>query len=91
MILAISQTPCLVKRVCDFLDALEQHGFNGDTATSYADRLAMATDNSVYQMLPDAVVFPRSTHDVALIARLAAEEHFTALTLTVVPVPTASR
>ncbi|MBF1994944.1 FAD-binding oxidoreductase [Serratia symbiotica] len=82
MIPAISQTPRLVKRACDFLDALKQHGFNGDTATRYADRLAMATDNSVYQMLPDAVVFPRSTHDVVLIARLAAEEHFTALTFT---------
>nr|WP_232051325.1 hypothetical protein [Serratia symbiotica] len=64
------------------MDALKQHGFNGDTATRYADRLAMATDNSVYQMLPDAVVFPHSTHDVVLIARLAAEEHFTALTFT---------
>lgn len=65
-----------------FLHALKQHRFNGDTATRYADRLAMATDNSVYQMLPDAMVFPRSTHDVVLIAHLVAEEHFTALTFT---------
>lgn len=42
----------------DFLEALKQNGFNGDTATSYADRLTMATDNSIYQLLPDAVVFP---------------------------------
>ena len=40
------------------LEALKQNGFNGDTATSYADRLTMATDNSIYQLLPDAVVFP---------------------------------
>lgn len=80
MIPQISQAPGLVQRVLDFLEALKQNGFNGDIATSYADRLTMATDNSIYQLLPDAVVFPRSTADVALIARLAAEERFSALT-----------
>ncbi len=80
MIPQISQAPGLVQRVLDFLEALKQNGFNGDTATSYADRLTMATDNSIYQLLPDAVVFPRSTADVALIARLAGEERFNTLT-----------
>lgn len=80
MIPQISQAPGLVQRVLDFLEALKQNGFNGDTATSYADRLTMATDNSIYQLLPDAVVFPRSTADVALIARLAGEERFKTLT-----------
>ena len=65
-----------------FLQALEQQGFTGDTATSYADRLTMSTDNSIYQLLPDAVVFPRSTADVALIARLAAEPLFSSLIFT---------
>ncbi len=41
----------------------------------------MATDNSIYQLLPDAVVFPRSTADVALIARLASQERFSSLGL----------
>ena len=66
----------------NFLQALEQQGFTGDTATSYADRLTMSTDNSIYQLLPDAVVFPRSTADVALIARLAAEPLFSSLIFT---------
>lgn len=39
----------------------------------------MSTDNSIYQLLPDAVVFPRSTADVALIARLAAQERYSSL------------
>lgn len=64
------------------MQALEQQGFTGDTATSYADRLTMSTDNSIYQLLPDAVVFPRSTADVALIARLAAEPLFSSLIFT---------
>ncbi len=65
-----------------FLQELEQQGFTGDTATSYADRLTMSTDNSIYQLLPDAVVFPRSTADVALIARLAAQERYSSLIFT---------
>ena len=67
MIPQISQAPGVVQLVLNFLQVLEQQGFTGDTATSYADRLTMATDNSVYQLLPDAVIFPRSTADVALL------------------------
>ncbi len=82
MIPQISQAPGVVQLVLNFLQALEQQGFTGDTATSYADRLTMATDNSIYQLLPDAVVFPRSTSDVALIARLAAQARFQSLVFT---------
>lgn len=82
MIPQISQAPGVVQLVLNFLQALEQQGFTGDTATSYADRLTMSTDNSIYQLLPDAVVFPRSTADVALLARLAAEPRFTSLIFT---------
>lgn len=82
MIPQISQAPGVVQLVLNFLQALEQQGFTGDTATSYADRLTMATDNSIYQQLPDAVLFPRSTSDVALITRLAAEARFKALVFT---------
>ncbi|WP_129232583.1 FAD-binding and (Fe-S)-binding domain-containing protein [Cronobacter condimenti] len=82
MIPQISQAPGLVQVVLNFLQALEQQGFTGDTATNYADRLTMATDNSIYQLLPDAVIFPRSTADVALMARLAAEPRFASLIFT---------
>lgn len=82
MIPQISQAPGVVQMVLNFLQALEQQGFTGDTATGYADRLTMATDNSIYQLLPDAVIFPRSTADVALIARVAAEARFHSLTFT---------
>ncbi|WP_437889069.1 D-2-hydroxyglutarate dehydrogenase YdiJ [Phytobacter sp. V91] len=82
MIPQISQAPGVVQLVLNFLQALEQQGFTGDTATSYADRLTMATDNSIYQLLPDAVVFPRSTSDVALITQLAAQPRFQSLIFT---------
>lgn len=82
MIPQISQAPGLVQLVLTFLEALQQQGFTGDSATSYADRLTMSTDNSIYQLLPDAVLFPRSTADVALIARVAAEPRFASLVFT---------
>lgn len=82
MIPQISQAPGVVQLVLNYLQALEQQGFTGDTATRYADRLTMATDNSIYQLLPDAVVFPRSTADVVLLARLAEDERFKSLIFT---------
>ena len=82
MIPQISQAPGVVQLVLNFLQALEQQGFTGDTATRYADRLTMATDNSIYQLFPDAVVFPRSTADVALLARVASQERFASLIFT---------
>lgn len=82
MIPQISQAPGVVQLVLNFLQALKQQGFTGDTATNYADRLTMATDNSIYQLLPDAVVFPRSTADVSLITRLAGEARFQSLVFT---------
>ncbi len=52
MIPQISRAPGVVQLVLNFLQELEQQGFTGDTATSYADRLTMSTDNSIYQLLP---------------------------------------
>lgn len=82
MIPQISQAPGVEDTVLNFLQALEQQGFTGDSATRYADRLTMATDNSIYQLLPDAVIFPRSTHDVALITRIANQPSFKSLIFT---------
>ncbi len=59
-----------------FLQAVIDAGFAGDVESSYSSRLAVATDNSVYQWLPQAVVFPRSTADVVLLTRLANQSRF---------------
>lgn len=82
MLPKISQAPGVDPVVTEFLDRLEREGFTGDSATAYADRLTMATDNSIYQLLPDAVIFPRSSEDVALVGRLAALPAFQALSFT---------
>src|SRR5690554_4805146 len=56
-----------------FLDALKTAGFAGEIAPDYADRTVLATDNLIYQRLPQAVVYPRHVEDLERIARLAAE------------------
>ena len=44
--------------VAGFASALQHGGFGGEIRTDYATRLSAATDNSIYQMLPAAVIFP---------------------------------
>ena len=49
-----------------------QGRFSGDIEQQYASRLAVATDNSIYQQLPEAVVFPKSVNDLAILGKLLA-------------------
>uniref|UniRef100_UPI0023AECE0F hypothetical protein n=1 Tax=Halomonas elongata TaxID=2746 RepID=UPI0023AECE0F len=42
-----------------FLEALRETGFAGEIAPDYANRTVLATDNSIYQRLPQAVLYPR--------------------------------
>jgi len=53
-----------------YINALSASSFKGDIEYSYASRLAVATDNSVYQKLPQAVVFPTCVEDLKLIGEL---------------------
>ena len=41
--------------------------------------MVSATDNSIYQLLPRAIAFPRTTEDLVRVARVAAEPHFAEL------------
>ncbi len=56
--------------------ALVAAGFTGDIETSYGSRLAVATDNSVYQALPQAVLLPKSTDDLVILTSLAQTSSF---------------
>ena len=72
--------PDIDPEVLRFLQELKSVGFSGDIETSYSSRLAVATDNSVYQQLPQAVVLPGSTEDVALIGRVSSKPGFEQVT-----------
>nr|ELR5255863.1 FAD-binding oxidoreductase [Providencia rettgeri] len=82
MIPRISEAPHLSQLVIEFLHELQEQGFTGDNGTSYAERLSMATDNSIYQLLPQAVVFPRSSADVQIITRVAGQSKYRELSFT---------
>ncbi|WP_166839478.1 D-2-hydroxyglutarate dehydrogenase YdiJ [Rheinheimera pleomorphica] len=56
--------------------ALVAAGFSGDIETSYGARLAVATDNSIYQALPQAVLHPKCTEDLVILTSLAQTSSF---------------
>lgn len=63
-----------------YLKTLSDHGFSGDVEYGYGARLAVSTDNSVYQNLPQGVIFPRGTDDLHVALTLANSPEFSALT-----------
>ncbi|HEX7891761.1 MAG TPA: FAD-binding and (Fe-S)-binding domain-containing protein [Ramlibacter sp.] len=66
----------------DYLAELRLRGFEGDIGQAHADRTVFATDNSIYQVAPQAILFPRHEVDVVRIAKLAHEPRFQALKFT---------
>lgn len=60
-------------RYLHFLRTLKSSGFRGEMTPDYATRTVLATDNSIYQVLPQAVVFPMGKDDVRALTRLASE------------------
>ncbi|MBO9446731.1 FAD-binding and (Fe-S)-binding domain-containing protein [Ruegeria sp. R14_0] len=57
-----------------FLKSLSESGFQGDIEKDTASCLVAATDNSIYRLLPDAILFPKNSGDVQLAADLAAQQ-----------------
>lgn len=82
MLPRLSSTPAISQQAQDYLTALAQQQFEGDIVTSFAARLSMATDNSVYQQLPQAILFPKTVADVVRLTKLAQQAHFQSLTFT---------
>ncbi len=66
----------------DYLTALRGSGFKGDIEDKYSSRLLCATDNSVYQKMPQAVIFPKDEQDIVTAVKLLNEPKFKALIIT---------
>ena len=64
-----------------FCAELRVRGFAGDLSLTAADRTVLATDNSIYQLTPQAIAFPQGTDDLVRIAKLLGEERFTGVTV----------
>jgi FAD/FMN-containing dehydrogenase/Fe-S oxidoreductase len=65
-----------------YLKSLKDSNFKGDIDTSLSARLVHAVDNSIYQFIPQAVVFPASTADVQTLLRLGSTPAFQHITFT---------
>lgn len=64
------------KNYSEYLRLLKNRGFSGEIRVDYAARLSVATDNSIYQVIPEAVIYPRSTNDIVLALTLSQQaEH----------------
>ena len=59
-----------------FLRYLAAAGLDGDIAETAADRTVFSTDNSIYQIEPQAIVFPQSIDDLKRIAKALARPEF---------------
>ena len=53
-----------------FLQELKYTDFSGEIRADFASRLLSSTDNSIYQILPQAVIFPRTTADIVAVFQL---------------------
>lgn len=65
--------------VANLLRRLHQAGFAGDAENGIGARQVASTDNSIYQVRPTAIVYPRTGDDVTLLIRALAD---TGLSLT---------
>ena len=65
----------------EFIERLRADGFRGDTNPDYANRVVLSTDNSIYQVLPQGVIYPKSVADIQLLTRLAHLEEFQSIVL----------
>lgn len=82
MIARIDPPAALTRHSRAFLESLKQGGFQGEIAPDYGSRTVLATDNSIYQRLPQAALFPLHDEDVRLLASLAAQPQYRDIVLT---------
>ncbi|RWX07723.1 FAD-binding oxidoreductase [Rhizobium hidalgonense] len=60
----------------NFFQRLIVAGFDGDIETGAATRTVFSTDNSIYQVEPAGVVFPRGIEDLQMVAAVLSEPAF---------------
>ncbi|MGB2129866.1 MAG: D-2-hydroxyglutarate dehydrogenase YdiJ [Marinobacterium sp.] len=81
MIPRLNQIDATQSLYLDFIETLKQQGFKGDLNPDYANRTVLATDNSIYQVLPQGVLYPKSIDDLVLIATLSHQSRFQSVVL----------
>jgi FAD/FMN-containing dehydrogenase/Fe-S oxidoreductase len=64
-----------------FIRQLNEKGFKGDLNIDYANRTVLATDNSIYQILPQGVVYPKDNADIRTLVKLSQAPEFQSIVL----------
>lgn len=82
MIEVINQTDTLSPLASQFISALTKSSYSGEIDVSYATRIVTATDNSIYQALPQGILFPRTAKDIQTIFQLANQPEYITLKFT---------
>ncbi|KAF7764700.1 hypothetical protein PCIT_b0749 [Pseudoalteromonas citrea] len=80
MIANINQQDSASTLLNDYLNLIKSKGFSGETDCSYATRLVTATDNSIYQNVPQAVIYPKNNKDIQTALHSAQQDPFLSLT-----------
>jgi FAD/FMN-containing dehydrogenase/Fe-S oxidoreductase len=80
MIPVVAYHESLDETVVAYLAELANASFTGDIEQSYASRMTVATDNSVYQQMPQAVLFPQSVNDIVELTQLANKADYKTIT-----------
>lgn len=76
MIPSIQETSPVQAQYLAFINALKACGFEGDLNPDYANRTVLSTDNSIYQVLPQGVIYPRNIDDLIRVTELSNTKGF---------------
>lgn len=71
--------PSVTQTVQKYLSALQDAGFVGEVTSDLADRVACSTDNSIYQIMPQSVIYPFDGDDLVLAVQVAQRTAFTSV------------
>lgn len=76
MIPQLRTTSPIQQRYLHFIETLKTYGFSGDVSPDYANRIVLSTDNSIYQVLPQGVIYPKTIEDLTTLAELSNMSQF---------------
>ncbi|WP_163937709.1 FAD-binding and (Fe-S)-binding domain-containing protein [Paraferrimonas sp. SM1919] len=59
-----------------YLEALQSSNFQGEIDHRYSARLAQSVDNSIYQYIPEAILYPKDDQDLVIALKLAQQSAY---------------
>lgn len=82
MIPAINNLPKVDSLYVKYFETLKSSGFKGEIEYNYSSRLLGSTDNSVYQCMPNGIIFPKDASDIVIAMKLRNRAEFCSIIVT---------